>query len=198
MASSQCIFFVMTVYICVYVWKFGQIATFWCKHFLMSGIVFSRGSAPSHQQLFAGKLLVFFWMMEDSYSSLKHLMELLVFISQKLVIICLSGGDDRDPAKTAVKASSAAILARILVMNTTYLAQLTSEPSLSLLLQQAGVTIEDNVLICLTDIWLDKVSGALILNDNWLFNQLSGTLTGFTMGLREPFVKWSSFFNPKQ
>ncbi|KAG2272544.1 hypothetical protein Bca52824_067099 [Brassica carinata] len=79
---------------------------------------------------------------------------------QKLVIICLSGGDDRDPAKTAVKASSAAILARILVMNTTYLAQLTSEPSLSLLLQQAGVTIEDNVLICLTDIWLDKVDHA--------------------------------------
>ena len=114
------------------------------------------------------------------------------------MIICLSGGDDRDPAKTAVKASSAAILARILVMNTTYLAQLTSEPSLSLLLQQAGVTIEDNVLICLTDIWLDKVSGALILNDNWLFNQLSVTLTGFTMGLREPFVKWSSFSNPKQ
>ncbi|XP_010553104.1 PREDICTED: importin-11 [Tarenaya hassleriana] len=76
---------------------------------------------------------------------------------QKLVIICLSGGDDRDPSKTAVKASSAAILARILIMNTSYLAQLTSEPSLSVLLQQAGVPIEENILLCLVDIWLDKV-----------------------------------------
>lgn len=83
-----------------------------------------------------------------------------LFISlQKLVIICLSGGDDRDPSKTAVKVSSAAILARILVMNTTFLAQLTSDSSLSVLLQQAGVPVEDNVLICLIDIWLDKVSG---------------------------------------
>uniref|UniRef100_M4CAV5 Importin N-terminal domain-containing protein n=1 Tax=Brassica campestris TaxID=3711 RepID=M4CAV5_BRACM len=79
---------------------------------------------------------------------------------QKLVIICLSGGDDRDPSKTAVKTSSAAILARILVVNTTYLAQLTSDSSLSVLLQQAGVTIEDSVLFCLTDIWLDKVDNA--------------------------------------
>ncbi|CAN7010378.1 hypothetical protein IGI04_011703 [Brassica rapa subsp. trilocularis] len=79
---------------------------------------------------------------------------------QKLVIICLSGGDDRDPSKTAVKTSSAAILARILVVNTTYLAQLTSNSSLSVLLQQAGVTIEDSVLFCLTDIWLDKVDNA--------------------------------------
>lgn len=83
-----------------------------------------------------------------------------LFISlQKLVIICLSGGDDRDPSKTAVKVSSAAILARILVMNTTFLAQLTSDSSLSVLLQQAGDPVEDNVLICLIDIWLDKVSG---------------------------------------
>ncbi|KAG7576545.1 Importin-beta N-terminal domain [Arabidopsis thaliana x Arabidopsis arenosa] len=79
---------------------------------------------------------------------------------QKLVIISLSGGDDRDPSKTAVKASSAAILARILVMNTTYLAQLTSDSSLSVLLQQAGVSVEDNILLCLIDIWLDKVDHA--------------------------------------
>ncbi|XP_022767783.1 importin-11-like isoform X3 [Durio zibethinus] len=76
---------------------------------------------------------------------------------QKLVVICLSGGDDGDPSKTAVKASSAAILARILVMNTNYLAQLTSEPSLSSLLQQTGAAVEDNILLCLVDIWLDKV-----------------------------------------
>ncbi|KAA3463752.1 importin-11-like [Gossypium australe] len=76
---------------------------------------------------------------------------------QKLVVICLCGGDDKDPSKTAVKASSAAILARIWVMNTNYLAQLTSESSLSSLLQQTGVAIEDNILLCLVDIWLDKV-----------------------------------------
>ena len=77
-----------------------------------------------------------------------------------MILIGLSGGDDPDPFKTAVKASSAAILARILVMNTNYLAQLTSEPSLSLLLQQAGIPIEENILLCLVDIWLDKVSRA--------------------------------------
>ncbi|PPR80990.1 hypothetical protein GOBAR_AA39724 [Gossypium barbadense] len=75
---------------------------------------------------------------------------------QKLVVICLSG-DDGDPFKTAVKASSAAIIARILVMNTNYLAQLTSEPSLSSVLQQTGVAIEDNILLSLVDVWLDKV-----------------------------------------
>nr|DAD26262.1 TPA_asm: hypothetical protein HUJ06_027730 [Nelumbo nucifera] len=76
---------------------------------------------------------------------------------QKLVVICLSGGDDRDPSKTAVKASSAAILARILVMNSNYLAHLTSEPSLLQALQQAGISMEENILLSLVDIWLDKV-----------------------------------------
>ncbi|XP_020409757.1 importin-11 isoform X1 [Prunus persica] len=75
---------------------------------------------------------------------------------QKLIVICLSGGDDQDPSKTAVKASSAAILARILVMNTNYLAHLTSEPSLLLLLQSSGIPTEENVLLCLVNIWLDK------------------------------------------
>jgi hypothetical protein len=73
-------------------------------------------------------------------------------------MICLSGRDDFEPSKAAVKASAAAILARILVMNTNYLAQLTAEPSLSLLLQQADIPIEENILLCLVDIWLDKVS----------------------------------------
>ncbi|KAF3450391.1 hypothetical protein FNV43_RR06471 [Rhamnella rubrinervis] len=75
---------------------------------------------------------------------------------QKLTVICLSGGDDHDPSKAAVKASSAAILARILVMNTSYLAHLTAEPSLSLLLQSSGVPIAENILLSLVDIWLDK------------------------------------------
>jgi hypothetical protein len=79
-----------------------------------------------------------------------------------LIAICLSGGDDRDPSKTAVKASSAAILARILVMNTNYLAQLMSDPSTSLLLQKAGVPMKENILLCLVDVWLDKVSRACI------------------------------------
>ncbi|KAM6582760.1 hypothetical protein CsatB_009762 [Cannabis sativa] len=76
---------------------------------------------------------------------------------QKLIVICLSGGDEYDPSKTAVKASSAAILARILVTNTNYLGQLTAEPSLSLLLHNSGVSTEENVLFGLVDIWLDKV-----------------------------------------
>ncbi|XP_028794935.1 importin-11 [Neltuma alba] len=76
---------------------------------------------------------------------------------QKLIIICLSGGDDRDPSKASVKASSAAILARILIMNTSSLAQLTSDPSTLLLLQTAGVPVQENLLLFLVDVWLDKV-----------------------------------------
>lgn len=76
---------------------------------------------------------------------------------QKLIVICLTGGDDHDPSKTAVKASSAAILARILVMNINFLAQITSEPSLLLLLQKAGFPVDENILLCLVDICLDKV-----------------------------------------
>lgn len=91
----------------------------------------------------------------------KSLIKLLLFLQccQKLIAICLSGGDDCDPSKTAVKAFSAATLARILVMNTNYLAQLMSDPSTLLLLQKAGVPIKDNILLCLVDVWLDKVSG---------------------------------------
>ncbi|GFY83794.1 ARM repeat superfamily protein [Actinidia rufa] len=76
---------------------------------------------------------------------------------QKLIVICLTGGDDHDPSKTAVKASSVAILARILVTNTNFLAQITSEPSLLLLLQKAGYPVDENILLCLVDVWLDKV-----------------------------------------
>jgi len=69
----------------------------------------------------------------------------------------LSGGDDHDPSKTSVKASSAAILARLLVMNTNSLAQLASDPSTSLLLQTASIPVQENILLCLVDIWVDKV-----------------------------------------
>ncbi|KAG8374436.1 hypothetical protein BUALT_Bualt11G0131600 [Buddleja alternifolia] len=79
----------------------------------------------------------------------------------KLIGICLSGGDDHDPSKTSVKASSAAILARILVMNTNFLAQMTSEPSLLAHLQKDGFPTEENILLCLVDVWLDKVDNVI-------------------------------------
>ncbi|KAJ8753768.1 hypothetical protein K2173_000022 [Erythroxylum novogranatense] len=102
---------------------------------------------------------------------------------QKLIVICLSGGDDLDPSKTAVKASSAAILARLLVMNTNYLAQLTTESSLASLLQQAGISTDENVLLCLVDIWLDKV-------DNVSLNQKKtfGLALSMILTLRMPQV----------
>ncbi|XP_059636926.1 uncharacterized protein LOC132279029 [Cornus florida] len=96
---------------------------------------------------------------------------------QKLIIICLTGGDDHDPSKTAVKASSAAILARILVMNTNYLAQLTSESSLVLSLQKAGFSTEENVLLCLVDIWLDKVDNVTSIQKKTFGLALSIILT---------------------
>ncbi|KAL7136202.1 hypothetical protein ABFS83_10G013500 [Erythranthe nasuta] len=86
--------------------------------------------------------------------------QLISTVIQKLIVICLSG-DDHDPSKTAVKTTSAAILARILVMNTNYLAQLTSEPSFFTHLQQAGFSNEENILLCLVDVWLDKVDNVI-------------------------------------
>ncbi|XP_073066536.1 uncharacterized protein [Primulina eburnea] len=101
----------------------------------------------------------------------------------KLIVICLTGGDDHEPLKTAVKASSAAILARILVMNTNYLAQLTSEPSLLAHLQEAGFSNDENILLCLADVWLDKV-------DNVISNQRKtfGLALSIILTLRMPQV----------
>ena len=76
-----------------------------------------------------------------------------------MIVICLTG-DDRVPTSTTVKASAAATLARILVTNTNFLAQLASEPSLLQLLQNAGFPAGENILLCLVDIWLDKVSNS--------------------------------------
>ena len=42
-------------------------------------------------------------------------------------------------------------------MNTNYLAHLASETSLALVLQQAGLSANQNILLCLVDMWLDKV-----------------------------------------
>ncbi|XP_073286373.1 uncharacterized protein [Primulina huaijiensis] len=101
----------------------------------------------------------------------------------KLIVICLTGGDDHEPLKTAVKASSAAILARILVVNTNYLAQLTSEPSLLAHLQEAGFSNDKNILLCLADVWLDKV-------DNVISNQRKtfGLALSIILTLRMPQV----------
>ncbi|KAK9168093.1 hypothetical protein Syun_000233 [Stephania yunnanensis] len=79
---------------------------------------------------------------------------------QKLIIISISGGDDHDPSKTDIKAYSAAILARVLVINTDYLAHLASEQSLLLALQQAGVGVDDNVLLSLVNAWLEMMDNA--------------------------------------
>ncbi|TKY65800.1 Importin-11 protein [Spatholobus suberectus] len=96
---------------------------------------------------------------------------------QKLIVICLSGGDDHDPSKTSVKASSAAILARLLVMNTNSLAQLASDPSTSLLLQTVSIPVQENILLCLVDIWVDKVDNVSSIQKKTIGLALSIILT---------------------
>ncbi|XP_021891017.1 importin-11 [Carica papaya] len=106
------------------------------------------------------------------------LIQVLELLSHKQPVRELhNGGDDHDPSKASVKASSVAILARILVMNTNHLAQLTSEPSLSLLLHQAGMPIEENILLCLVDIWLDKVDNMTSIQKKTVALALSIILT---------------------
>lgn len=96
---------------------------------------------------------------------------------QKLIVICLSGGDDRDPSKTSVKASSAAILARLLVMNTNSLGQLASDPSTTQLLQTASIPVQENILLCLVDIWVDKVDNVSSIQKKTIGLALSIILT---------------------
>lgn len=103
--------------------------------------------------------------------------QLISSVLQKLVVICLTGGDVCDPSKTAVKASSSAILARILVMNTNFLGQLTSEPSLLLILQNSGFPLDENILLCLVDLWLDKIDNVTSIQRKTLALALSIILT---------------------
>jgi hypothetical protein len=42
-------------------------------------------------------------------------------------------------------------------MNTNYSAQLLSDPSLSSSIQQAGISVNNNLLLSLVDMWTDKV-----------------------------------------
>lgn len=72
-------------------------------------------------------------------------------------MICFGRADNDNQTKIALRAASGAILARLLIMNTNYLAQLSSEPSLNLALQQEGLNTTQNILLCLVDFWLDKV-----------------------------------------
>ncbi|KAF3786559.1 Importin-11 [Nymphaea thermarum] len=78
-------------------------------------------------------------------------------VLQNLTLMCLSGADDSNPSKAAVKASAGSILARIMVVNTNYLVHLVSEPSFSTILQQVGVSLDQNILLSLVDVWLEKV-----------------------------------------
>ncbi|KAL4189780.1 hypothetical protein AMTRI_Chr08g167070 [Amborella trichopoda] len=102
-------------------------------------------------------------------------------VLQKLVVICLSGGEDQDPSKTAIRAHSGAILARLVVLNTSYFAHLISEASLLVMLQQGGVKVERSILLYLVDVWLDKVDNVAILQKKTYALALSILLT-----LREP------------
>lgn len=76
------------------------------------------------------------------------------FPCQKLVVLVVNGRNDSD----IVRASSGAILARILVQNSGFFAQFTSQQSLAVALQQSGVTSTDqSALFLFFDAWLDKV-----------------------------------------
>ena len=111
----------------------------------------------------------------------------------------MSGGDDRDPSKTSVKASSAAILARLLVMNTNSLGQLASDPSTSQLLQTASIPVQENILLCLVDIWVDKVGVVICFKDGvWVLHILHicilcvlGQTSFFFLSIKSA---WTNFF----
>ncbi|KAJ3682843.1 hypothetical protein LUZ60_013070 [Juncus effusus] len=85
---------------------------------------------------------------------------LITGVLQKLVYISLCGDDEQNPKRTVVRATAGAILARILVTNTNYMAQLISEASLNSALQQAGLTLTQNALLSLVDVWVDKMDNA--------------------------------------
>ncbi|KAL9269914.1 Importin-11-like protein, partial [Drosera capensis] len=107
----------------------------------------------------------------------KEVPPLITSTLQKLVVLSLSGGENLDPSKTTIKAASAAILARILVLNTNYLAELTSEESMLFLLRNMGIQVKDNVLLCLADVWLDKVDNMTSIQRRTIGFALSIILT---------------------
>nr|CAB3455381.1 unnamed protein product [Digitaria exilis] len=96
---------------------------------------------------------------------------------QKLIFISLSQDDGQNPSRTTVRASSGAILARLLVMNTNFSAQLLSEPALLSSIQQAGIAVNNNMLISLVDMWIDKVDDANAVQQKEYAMALSVVLT---------------------
>ncbi|XP_020578156.1 importin-11 isoform X2 [Phalaenopsis equestris] len=98
-------------------------------------------------------------------------------VLQKLILLCLSGEDDRNPSRTAVRTSSGAILARLLVMNTNYLGHLASDPALTMALRQAGLSINQNILLCLVDLWVDKIDNTTFIQRKTYASALSIILT---------------------
>ncbi|GJN10596.1 hypothetical protein PR202_ga28703 [Eleusine coracana subsp. coracana] len=96
---------------------------------------------------------------------------------QKLIFISLSQDDGQNPSRTNVRVSSGAILARLLVMNTNFSAQLLSEPSLSASIQQAGISVNNNLLLSLVDMWIDKVDDANVVQQKEYAMALSVILT---------------------
>uniref|UniRef100_A0A453AK08 Importin-7/11-like TPR repeats domain-containing protein n=4 Tax=Aegilops tauschii TaxID=37682 RepID=A0A453AK08_AEGTS len=96
---------------------------------------------------------------------------------QKLIFISLSRDDEHNPSRTTVRASSGAILARLLVMNTNFSAQLLSEPALLANIQQSGISLKDNLLLSLVDMWIDKVDNATAIQQKEYAMALSVVLT---------------------
>ncbi|CAM6098378.1 unnamed protein product [Calypogeia fissa] len=85
---------------------------------------------------------------------------LLEPVLQKLVVLVVNGRNESD----IVRASSGAILARILVQNSQFFAQFTTKPSLAAALQQSGVTSTDQSAVFLFfDAWLDKIDSLTTL-----------------------------------
>eukprot|EP00250_Pteridium_aquilinum_P001245 c11455_g1_i1 orf=570-3623(-) len=78
---------------------------------------------------------------------------LLEGILQKLLKIVIAGNDEAD----IVRASAGAILARVLVQNTSFFAQWISQPSLLPIIGQTSSINTPNLLFTYFDAWLEKV-----------------------------------------
>ncbi|KAL5198245.1 hypothetical protein ABZP36_001757 [Zizania latifolia] len=96
---------------------------------------------------------------------------------QKLIFICLSQDDEHNPSRTTVCASAGAIVARLLVMNTNFTGQLLSEPALLASIQQTGISVNNNLLLTLVDMWIDKVDDANVVQQKEYAMALSVILT---------------------
>ncbi|CAK9199162.1 unnamed protein product [Sphagnum jensenii] len=106
---------------------------------------------------------------------------LLAGVLQKLVLLVVSGREEPD----LVRASAGAVLARVFVQNSAFFAQLTSQPSLSLALQQSGVAVPDqSALFLFFDAWLDKVDSLTTL----LKRKLCALALCILLALREPQI----------